>query len=444
LGAAFIMPSTLSILVNVFPPEERTKAIAIWASITGAAGAVGPISSAFVLEHFGYGAVFLVNVPFVTLAFVGGIFLVPRSKDPEQGVLDPVGALLSIIGIGSLVYGLIEAPDAGWGSAGTLAAFAVAAVALLLFVLWELRVDEPMLDMRFFKNPAFSTGTGGMILVFMAMYGSMFLTTQYLQLVLGFSPIEAALRLLPMAPIMLIVAPFTPRISVRFGANRTVAAGMGLIALGFLLFAQLGVDSSYPFLLVGMFPSVAGVSLAMSPMTAAIMSAVPSRRAGAGSAMNDATRELGAALGIAVLGSAAASQYSSALHDLTVSLPSAAADAASTSLAGALQVASSLPGEAGRLLELGAETAFMDGFHFASYAGAVVSVVSAFLVWRYLPRELAHEGALKGGGESLEDVAELGLGGVLPVFPDEVFPGDERRDGDLARRQDIRGPEPAQ
>jgi EmrB/QacA subfamily drug resistance transporter len=443
VGAAFIMPSTLSILVNVFPPHERTKAIAIWASIAGVAGAVGPLASAFVLEDFGYGAVFLVNVPFVTLAFVAGIFLVPRSKDPEQGVLDPVGALLSIVGIGSLVYGLIEAPEEGWGSPVTLVAFAVAATALLAFVLWELRVDEPMLDMRFFLNPAFSTGTGGMILVFMAMYGSMFLTTQYLQLVLGYSPVEATVRLLPMAPIMLVVSPMTPRLSTRFGANRTVAAGLALIALGFALFAQLGVESNYLFLLAGIVPSVTGVSLAMSPMTASIMGAVPPRRAGAGSAMNDATRELGAALGIAVLGSAAASQYSSSLHELTAGLPAAVADEASASLAGALQVASTLPGQAGEVLRAGAEAAFMDGFHFASYAGAVFAVLSGFLVWRYLPRQVAHEGAMRGGGESLEDVAELGLGGVLPVFPDEVFPGDDKREAEHAGHE-LRGPEPAQ
>jgi EmrB/QacA subfamily drug resistance transporter len=442
LGAAFIMPSTLSILVNVFPPHERTKAIAIWASVTGASGAIGPIASAFMLEHFWYGAVFLINVPFVAVAFVAGAFLVPKSKDPKQGVLDPLGALLSIIGIGALVYGLIEAPDKGWGSAVTLVAFAVAAVAILLFVLWERRVDEPMLDMSFFRNPAFSTGTGGMILVFMAMFGSMFLMTQYFQLVLGYGPMQAALRLLPMAPIMLVVAPLTPRISARFGANRTVAGGMVLTAIGFLLLAQVGVDSSYLPIVIAIFPLVTGVALAMSPMTAAIMSAVPPRRAGAGSAMNDATRELGAALGIAVLGSAAASQYSSGLHELTNALPAASAEQATASLAGALQVASSLPGEAGQLLKAGAEAAFMDGFHFASYAGALFAVVSAVVVWKFLPRQLAHQGAMHGGAESLEDVAELGLGGVLPVFPDEVFPGDEEHD-DEPRPENLHGSEPA-
>ena len=233
-SAALIMPSTLSILVNVFPPDERAKAIAAWAAVTGAAGAIGPVASGFLLGHFWFGSVFLVNVPFIVLALVGGWFLVPRSRDPEEAQLDPLGALLSIIGISALVYGLIEGPEAGWASGETILAFVIAAVVLSLFVAWELHVKEPMLDMSFFKNRAFSTGTGGMILVFLAMYGVMFLVTQYFQLVLGYSALGAALRFLPMSPIMIVVAPLTPRMVKRFGANRTVAGGMLLVGLGML------------------------------------------------------------------------------------------------------------------------------------------------------------------------------------------------------------------
>ena len=170
-AAALIMPATLSILINVFPPGERTKAIAIWASLTGAAGGFGPVISGWLLGHFWYGSVFLINVPVIVVALVAGRFLVPRSRDPEEGNLDPVGAVLSIIGIVALVFGLIEAPERGWLSAPTITAFIIAAIVLTLFVLWELRVAEPMLDMRLFKNPAFSTGSSGMILLFMAMYG---------------------------------------------------------------------------------------------------------------------------------------------------------------------------------------------------------------------------------------------------------------------------------
>jgi len=427
LGAALIMPSTLSILVNVFPPHERTKAIAIWASVTGAAGAVGPVASGLILTHFSYGAVFFINVPFVLTALVAGFFLVPKSKDPEQGVLDPLGAFLSIVGLVSLVYGLIEAPDRGWAAPVTLAAFAVAAIALTAFVLWELHVDEPMLDIRYFRKPAFAVGTSGMMLVFLAMFGSMFLLTQYFQLVLGLSPLDAALLLLPMAPIMIIVAPLTPRLSARFGANRTVAGGMLLLAGGFLMLRTIGVDSSPLRVIVALVPMTAGMALAMSPMTAAIMSSVPPRRAGAGSAMNDATRELGAALGIAVMGSIASSQYSSQLAGLTSGLPDAARHAAESSISGAIQVASQLPGSAGEALKLGAESAFVDGLHFAVTAGSVLALGAAFLVWRFLPRQLAHEGAMHGAGEAMEEAAELGIAGIPPVFADEEFASDAAR-----------------
>ncbi len=435
LGAALIMPSTLSILVNVFPPEERTKAIAIWASVTGAAGAIGPVASGLLIDHFWYGAVFLINVPFVLTALVAGVFLVPKSRDPEHGVLDPPGAVLSIIGVGSLVYALIEAPDRGWGSPITLLALGVAAVALSLFVWWELRVDEPMLDIRFFRNPAFATGTSGMMLVFMAMYGVGFLMTQYLQTVLGYTALGTSLRLLPMAPIMLVVAPLTPRLSERFGANRTVGAGMLLIGTGLLMMRGTQVDSSALYVVVCLVPMSTGMALSMSPMTAAIMSAVPPRRAGAGSAMNDATRELGAALGIAVMGSIAASQYSSAVEGLTGDLPAASAEAARSSIAGAVRVAGEIGGAAGDALRAGANQAFVDGVHVSVTIGAVLAVGAGLLVWRSLPRRLAHEGAMHGTAGALEEAAELGIAGVPPVFPDEAFVGDDalRGDGELPR-----------
>jgi EmrB/QacA subfamily drug resistance transporter len=422
-GAAFIMPSTLSILVNVFPAGERAKAIAIWAATTGAAGAIGPVASGFLLGHFWYGSIFLVNVPIIIVALVGGWFLVPKSRDPEQGKLDPLGAVLSTVGIVALVYGLIQAPDKGWGAPATLVAFGVAIVVLALFVLWELRVDEPMLDMHFFRNPAFSTGTGGMILVFLAMFGVMFLITQYFQLILGYSPLSAALRLLPMAPIMIIVAPLTPRLSARFGANRTVASGMVLVAIGMLMFRELGTDTVYLYVLGCLVFLVSGIALTMSPMTAAIMSAVPDRRAGAGSAMNDATRELGAALGVAVLGSIAASKYSSTLASTAARLPASARTSAEASLAGAQRVAEGLPRAASHVLTVAAENAFIDGIHLAVLVGAVLAMIAAIGTYRWLPRDLAPEGSMHGPISAMEEAAELGIAGVMPVFPDSH--GDE-------------------
>ena len=423
-GAAFIMPSTLSILVNVFPPNERTKAIAIWAAVVGAAGAIGPVATGLILGHFWYGAVFLVNVPIVTLAFVLGWFLLPKSRDPEQAQIDPLGAVLSIVGIVALVYGLIEAPSHGWTSTTTLVSFGIAAFVLTLFAAWELHTDTPMLDIRFFRNPAFSTGTSGMILVFMSMYGLMFLMTQYFQLILGYSALGAAVRLLPMAAMLIIVSPLTPRLCARFGANRTVAAGLLCTAFGLFSFRVTGTDTPY-LVVIGALAFVnTGFALSMSPMTAAIMSAVPPRRAGAGSAMNDASREFGAALGIAVMGSIAASQFTHALGKLTGALAPAQQERAGASIAGAIHVADTIGGRAGAVLRTGAEHAFLAGFHLSVTIGSVLCLVSACIVARYLPRSFAHEGAMHGGLESLEDAAQLGIAGVLPVFADERFPGD--------------------
>jgi EmrB/QacA subfamily drug resistance transporter len=415
-SAAFIMPSTLSILVNVFPTEERAKAIAIWAATTGAAGAIGPVASGWLLGHFWYGSIFLINVPIILVALASGWVLVPKSRDPEQGRLDPVGAVLSIVGISSLVYALIEAPDKGWLGASTVIAFAVAIVVLTAFVAWELHVDEPMLDVRFFRKPAFSTGTGGMILVFLAMFGVMFLITQYFQLVLDYTPLSAAVRLLPMAPIMIIVAPLTPRLSARFGANRVVTFGMLLITGGLLMFTAVGLHTPYLYVLVTLVPLVSGMALSMAPMTAAIMSAVPPRRAGAGSAMNDATRELGAALGIALMGSLAASRYTSRLASVTAHLPAGVKHQANVSLADALAAATRLGGVSGHVLSVASQDAFIDGIRVAVTFGAVLAAISAVVVFRKLPREAVHGSSVESPRAAIETTAELGLAGVEPVL----------------------------
>jgi len=419
-AGALIMPSTLSILINVFDAHERPKAIAIWASVTGAAGALGPVASGYLLGHFWFGSVFLINVPIIAIALVAGSFLVPTSRDPEEAALDPLGALLSIVGIVSLVYGLIEAPSSGWASTSTLAAFGLALVVLLLFVVWELRVDEPMLDMSFFRNPAFSTGTGGMILVFLSMYGVIFLVTQYFQLVHGYSPLSASLRTLPIAVIMIVVSPFTPRLSARFGAHRTVAFGMMSVSIAFGLLAMLGVHSAYAYMVVCFIPLTGGIALTMSPMTASIMSAVPARRAGAGSAMNDATRELGAALGIAVLGSLAASRYDGQVAKFLHGLSASQRSTANTSIAGALRVAGKLSPHASAVLTAGSKGAFVSGLHFAAIGGAVLALCAAVFVLRYLPHSLVPEGAMRGPLASMEDMAELGISGGMPVFAEST------------------------
>jgi hypothetical protein len=246
-----------------------------------------------------------------------------------------------------------------------------------------------MLDLNFFRNPQFSVAAGGISLIFFAMFGMFFLLAQYFQLVLGYSPFQAGLRQGPVAIVMMAIAPNSARLAARFGANKVVAAGLGLVATAMLLYTTMGIATPYIYILGVMVVMAAGMALTMSPMTASIMASVPMNKAGVGSAINDTTRELGGALGVAVLGSLVTSKYVDMVHPATLKLPAAAASAVERSVAGALAVAHGLPGGAGAALTTTAKTAFVSGIHLAAVAGAVVAVIAAVLVYRKLPPSLA-------------------------------------------------------
>jgi len=390
-AAAFVMPSTLSILTNVFPAHERPKAIAIWAGISGAGAAIGPVTSGFLLEHFWWGAVFLVNVPMIILALVAGAILVPTSKDPDEHKLDAPGALLSIIGLGSLVYAIIEGPYHGWGSLTTLGTFALSIVALGLFALRELTAEHPMLDLRYFRDRRFSVASGGMMLTFFAMFGSFFLVAQYFQLVLGYSPFESGLLLLPMAITMMAIAPQVPKLVARFGAARVVPFGLGLTGFGLFMFSTLGVHTPVWHVYFAIIPMAAGMASTMTPLTTLIMASVPLTRAGVGSAMNDTTRELGGALGVAVLGTLVSSRFLAIMGPKVAALPAAAKSVALSGLAGSLGVASDkhVPHAAGVQLANAAKSAFVDGVGVATMVGSAVVLVAAVAAWFLLPRGAA-------------------------------------------------------
>ena len=365
LAAAFVMPSTLSILTNVFPAAERPKAIAIWAGISGGGAAIGPVTSGFLLEHFWWGAVFLVNVPMVLIALVSGAFLVPSSKDPDEQPLDIPGALLSIIALGTLVYGIIEGPGHGWASTQTLATFAVSAVAIVLFILRELNTPYPMLDLRYFRDRRFSVASVGMMLTFFAMFGSFFLVAQYFQLVLGYSPLESGLLQLPMAVVMMSIAPQVPKLVARFGVSRVVPVGLGFTAVGLFMFSTLGTGSSVWQVYLAILPMGMGMATTMTPLTTLIMTSVPLGRAGVGSAMNDTTRELGGALGVAVLGTLVSTKFLNIMGPKVAFLPDSARSVASSGLPGALQVARKIGGPAGDALASAAKSAFVEGIGVA-------------------------------------------------------------------------------
>ncbi len=385
-AAAFVMPSTLSILTNVFPAHERPKAIAIWAGISGGGAAIGPITSGFLLEHFWWGAVFLVNVPMILLALGAGFVFVPKSKDPEDQPLDIPGALLSIVGLGALVYAIIEGPSHGWASAETILTFGVAFIALGLFVARELTARHPMLDLRYFLDRRFSVASVGMALTFFAMFGSFFLVAQYFQLVLGYTPLQSGLLQLPMAIVMMSIAPQVPKLVARFGAARVVPAGLTFTAIGLLAFSTLETGSSVWNVYLAIIPMAAGMATTMTPLTTLIMTSVPLGKAGVGSAMNDTTRELGGALGVAVLGTLVTTKFTSVMSPYTSRLPEAARGAAESGLPGSLQVAKAIGGEPGRILAEAAKGAFVDGLGLATTIGAVVVFTAAVAAWFLLPR----------------------------------------------------------
>ena len=388
-AAAMVMPATLSIITNIFPPHERAKAVAMWAGISGGGAAIGPLLSGFVLEHAEWTAVFAVNLPFIALALGLGAFLVPRSRGEHHSKLDVVGGLLSAIGLSTVVYAIIEGPTHGWTSPETLIVGAIGLLTMAAFILWELRCEHPMLDVRLFKIGAFGVSALALTLVFFALMGMFFSMSQMLQLVWGYSPLESAVRLLPISFAMMMAAPASARMAERFGKRRVVAVGMWVVAAGVGSLVWLDAQPHYLLLVGGLFVMAFGMGIAMSPTTDLLMSAVPREQAGMGSAMNDTTRELGGALGVAVFGSLLASQYTGGLKEVLPALPGAAREAVGSSLAGALAVAGRA-GEQGEGLARVARDAWMDGFRLSLGVGAIVIALSGLLAWVLLPDQ-AHD-----------------------------------------------------
>jgi EmrB/QacA subfamily drug resistance transporter len=387
VGGAFIMPGTLSLITNVFEGKERGRAIAIWAGVAGLAVAIGPVTGGFLLEHFYWGSIFLVNLPIVAVALGAGALIMPTSKDPTAPKLDLVGAALSIGGLVSLVYAFIEAPTEGWSDTKILGALGIAAVLLVSFFVWERRSTHPMLDMNFFKNPRFTSASASISILFFAMFGTIFLLTQYFQFVLGYSPLKAGVVLLPLALTMMVVAPLSARIVERVGTKLVVGTGLFLAALGVLSFVQLDVSTGYENIFWRLMLMAVGMGLTMAPATESIMGSLPLAKAGVGSAVNDTTRQVGGALGVAIIGSVLASTYGSKVGDAVAGqpLPSGVANDAKSSLGFALETAGRIGGPAGQALAETARTAFVDGMHQGYLVGAAALLLAAIAALIWLP-----------------------------------------------------------
>jgi EmrB/QacA subfamily drug resistance transporter len=383
VGAAFVMPATLSILAHVFPPNERPRAIAIWAGFAGFGVAMGGVVSGALLEHFWWGSIFLINVFVVVVALVAGFFLIPKSREKIHAPLDPLGALLSIAGLSALVYGIIEAPDNGWLSTQTLGTFAIAIAILSAFVWWQWKAEEPMLDLRFFRNPRFTAATTAITLVFFAMFGTYFIFTQYLQFVHGYDPLSAGIRMVPWALAYIVSATQSAKLVERFGQRLVVSSGLVIGGAGLATVAVTSsLTASYWWFALGIVIEALGMGITTAPSTGAIMQSLPLHKAGVGSAVNDTTRELGGALGVAVLGSLVASHFRSSFGSAIAGLPAKATH----SLAEALQHAAAVGGVRGGTIATAAKVSYVDAFNTTLWVGmGVVFVASGIVAWLLRP-----------------------------------------------------------
>ncbi|MFK4099009.1 MFS transporter [Streptomyces sp. NPDC019531] len=349
-GAAMIMPATLSLLAATFPRGERAKAITVWTATSGVAIAAGPLVAGALLENHAWTSTFLINVPIAAVAIVAALVLVPPSRAARHGRIDYVGGLLSVGWIGALVYMIIEGPHFGW-HAKALTAAVVAAVGLVLFVVWELRHPRPVVDVRRFTDRGFAGSNLAVALFFLAVFGAFYYLTQHLQFVLGYSALETGLRMLPLAGAVFVGSALTGFLTPRVGMKWTVTAGMvgGTAALALL--TQVDAGSTYgdfvaPLLVLGL-----AIGLALSPATDAIMGAFPESELGVGGAVNDTSIELGGSLGIAILGSLLATSYSGHLSDATAGskLPASTLDAAQDSVGAGYTVAQGIGEQAQQL-----------------------------------------------------------------------------------------------
>jgi MFS family permease len=360
--------------------------------VSGIGVSVGPVVGGLLLDRFWWGSVFLVNVPIVVLAVVFGQMLIPPSKDPTAKKTDFVGSVLSIAGFSVLLWGIIGAPERGWGDPATVGAFAAACVVLGGFAVWELRSEHPMLDLTFFRRPRFTVAMLAITLGGLAMAGEIFILTQLLQFVMGFSPLGAGLRVAPWAIVLLVFGPLSPRLAERFGSKAMVTFGLTVSAIGMTMFAFTGVDSSYWYVLGAIMTVATGAALYIAPATESIMGAIPREKAGSGSAINNTTRQIGTALGVAVIGGIFVSGYRSGVDGRAgaLGLTGSRLESARASVGSAMKVAREIGGRTGAEIVDAAKHSFVHGLHLGVGVAAALCLFGAVLAFVYLPARAPH------------------------------------------------------
>jgi len=388
-GAALTIPASLSIINDIFrDPGERARAIGAWGGTIGLGIAIGPIAGGLLLARFWWGSIFIVNVPIVVATFVGTLLLVPDSKNPNAGAQDPVGGLLSIAGLGLLLWAIIEGPTEGWTSGGVLGAGAASVVVIGAFVAWEARSRHPMLRLELFAERGFSIAAAAECLGTFGLLGALFLETQFLQFDLGYSPLQAGVRILPIAALLVVAASGAPILARFIGTKLTGASGLAAIAGGlWQISAASTLTTTYGDVLLGLLLLGLGAGLLLPTATNSVVGSVPQGDAGIGSAMNGVALQVGGALGVAVIGSVMSTRYQ---HHLTAALagrhiPTAVTPIVLGSLGGALAAAHTISGPAGAMLARAARAAFMNGSEVSLAVGAGVALGGALVVLALLP-----------------------------------------------------------
>jgi len=397
IGAALVFPATLAIITNLFvDPIERAKAIGLWSAVSGMAVAFGPVVGGFMLQHFWWGSVFLVNLPIVAISLIAGSRLIPDSRNPDAHKLDKVGFLLSVIAVSALVYTVIESPHWGWGSAKSNLGFGIAVFTLIGFVLFESKKDEPLLEVTFFKNARFSAATGSIGIAFFCLFGFTFLVTQYFQFVRGYDTLSAGVHTIPFAVGAGVTAPLAARAALKFGTKRVVALGLFNMSLGLLVASRMDANSSYwGHVIIGMVLMANGLSFVTSPSTDAVMGSLPKEKAGVGSAVNDISREVGGTLGVAVVGSVFVSLYTPRLVSNFAKIPGfvdalnkinpSLYPTAQESVGAAFGIAQKSPDQVKAQVLNAVSDSFVHGFQTACLVGVVMALVGSLFALKFLP-----------------------------------------------------------
>jgi EmrB/QacA subfamily drug resistance transporter len=402
VGAALVMPGTLSTITSVFPLEQRARAVGIWSGFAMSGGTLGLLGSGLLLQEFWWGSVFVASAVIALVAFVSIALTVPFTCSLDPVSLDPGGTLLSILGIGGVVFGIIEGPEQGWTSPVTVGGLALGAAALVAFVWWELRVDEPVLDPRLFRLRGFGTGSAGLFIMFLAMFGFFLVSTQFLQLILGYSPLKAAVALLPQMLVMMPIATIAAPLSLKVGQRRLCTIGLFLGAAALAYFVTLDAGSGYWEFLPGVVLLSVAIGLSMTPATTAIVNSLPLSKQGVASAVNDTAREVGVAVGVAVLGTAFNVAYRNDIGEHVAGLPAPVADGAREAPAIAFQSAARLGPDRGADLFAAAENAFLSGLRAAVLLSAVLLALAALYTWWRAP---SHAETVASAGDGDDQAA---------------------------------------